>query len=758
MEYLKKINLDLYNDRGKRPAIYAKQGDTGRALLVTLTADGIPIHPEEGVTAGIRVKKPDGHSVMDPATINPDGTITAQLSGQALACAGRCDADIYLDKSGVVLSDAVFDLLVQAAPIGDGLVSSNEFLEMVEERKNAQEAAEAARRAAEDANAAASSADKSREAADEAEAARAAAETARTNAEDTRAQDEAARKAAETARDEAEKKRAADTAKAIENAEAATQAANTAAGAANTAAEAANGAAGAAYTAAGEAETAAEAANNAAQRVEDAVTAAEKATGAANAATEAATDAAAKAEEGAAAAEKARQSIENMTVGAETLPTGEDATVVKSVDENGVTHLQFGLPRGGTGEQGLPGTSPTVDVYKEGKVTKVTITDAEGPHEFEIKDGEDGAGAVESVNGQTGEVVLNAGDVGAYSTEEIDGKLDALDDLPDYGSATDEEDFFAKMKSFFVAMPVGSVDRFLFSPWPGNTFFYGSTLKWRFEITKTENNLGYFVARHASNVLTKPIFEQKWTYMNGNFSRFEFSGNSVRFYVDPVAGIDAIGRGSEDKPFATLTYAVDRMPKELKYTSYIYLGPGEYNEPDLISIRGFRTASDDSTTYLSILPKDTSNPDTFPTFRTRLFISQNDITIDMYGFNIETPEKFKDITAVVISDNTAMVRLNRIKINSEGGCNVGLINAYTTANVILTQIQLYNCKTIAIAITACVVFMSAISGSNNNIGISSGDTRGPGTAAVVVGAGNIQATVPTQKINGGLLYYNGSVV
>ena len=207
MEYLRKITLDLYNDRGKRPAIYAKQGDTGRVLLVTLTKDGIVFKPEDGVTAGIRVKKPDGHSVIDPATINEDGTITAALTGQALACAGRCDADIYLDKDGVVLSNAVFDLLVQAAPIGDGLTSSNEFLEMVEERKNAQEAAADARQAAQEANDAAANADGSSEAANEAEVKRAAAEAERVEAENERVQAETQRDTAEQGRADAEAER-----------------------------------------------------------------------------------------------------------------------------------------------------------------------------------------------------------------------------------------------------------------------------------------------------------------------------------------------------------------------------------------------------------------------------------------------------------------------------------------------------------------------------------------------------------------------
>lgn len=90
--------------------------------------------------------------------------------------------------------------------------------------------------------------------------------------------------------------------------------------------------------------------------------------------------------------------------------------------DNGDTST-FVVWNGETGPRGDSGFSPTVTTKKDGKVTTVTITDADGPHEFDILDGEDGAGAVESVNGQTGVVELTAEDVDAYTKEEIDEKV-----------------------------------------------------------------------------------------------------------------------------------------------------------------------------------------------------------------------------------------------------------------------------------------------------------------------------------------------
>lgn len=49
--------------------------------------------------------------------------------------------------------------------------------------------------------------------------------------------------------------------------------------------------------------------------------------------------------------------------------------------------------KGEKGDPGEDGISPTVETSKTGKVTTITITDAEGTHTATIRDGEDGTGA-----------------------------------------------------------------------------------------------------------------------------------------------------------------------------------------------------------------------------------------------------------------------------------------------------------------------------------------------------------------------------
>lgn len=97
-------------------------------------------------------------------------------------------------------------------------------------------------------------------------------------------------------------------------------------------------------------------------------------------------------------AEAAQEAIEDMEVSADTLPTGQAASVTK-VKENGHVKLIFGLPAGATGAKGDPGSSiqsiertagtgaaGTVDTYT------ITLTDST-TSTFQVYNGADGTGS-----------------------------------------------------------------------------------------------------------------------------------------------------------------------------------------------------------------------------------------------------------------------------------------------------------------------------------------------------------------------------
>lgn len=79
-------------------------------------------------------------------------------------------------------------------------------------------------------------------------------------------------------------------------------------------------------------------------------------------------------------------------------------------------------PQGQAGPQGVAGNdgfSPTATVTKSGTVATITITDKNGTTTANVYDGSGGGGNVNSVNGQTGDVVLTASDVGALSDSTV---------------------------------------------------------------------------------------------------------------------------------------------------------------------------------------------------------------------------------------------------------------------------------------------------------------------------------------------------
>lgn len=140
--FTQSLMLDVQG-RNRYKYVYAKQGDSGsRFVNVTMLANGVQIVPESGTTAKIRALKPDGTGVFNSATINANGTITAALTSQMLAVKGDVQADIMLvGSNNEILSTVTFYITVEEAPAGDVVESSNEFLELIELRGVATQAA-----------------------------------------------------------------------------------------------------------------------------------------------------------------------------------------------------------------------------------------------------------------------------------------------------------------------------------------------------------------------------------------------------------------------------------------------------------------------------------------------------------------------------------------------------------------------------------------------------------------------------------------
>lgn len=120
--------VDLYQ-RLPLTIITAKQGDTGRGFLATITA-GDEIPDFSGATVAVYIKKPDGTKIYNACTADGN-VITGELTNQALAVPGDAEVELQAQDGGDILSTPIFTLRVLPSNIDDTAIqSSNEFTEL----------------------------------------------------------------------------------------------------------------------------------------------------------------------------------------------------------------------------------------------------------------------------------------------------------------------------------------------------------------------------------------------------------------------------------------------------------------------------------------------------------------------------------------------------------------------------------------------------------------------------------------------------
>lgn len=128
MEYIKEITVDLAGEM-LFEYITAVQGDTNsRFVKVKLLSNAQPYTVPSGATAVIRCKKPDGTRIFNDATVNEDGTITAELTEQMLAAVGNCKCEITLYGEGESsLTSVPFIVKVTPSAVSPEITSSDEY-------------------------------------------------------------------------------------------------------------------------------------------------------------------------------------------------------------------------------------------------------------------------------------------------------------------------------------------------------------------------------------------------------------------------------------------------------------------------------------------------------------------------------------------------------------------------------------------------------------------------------------------------------
>lgn len=114
-----KIFLDMH-DISTQTSLAAKQGDTGRRIIVTLTERGVPFTIGENCTAVFTAKKPDGNIVFNNCTIE-NNIICYTFTPQTTAVAGKLDCEMRLyDADNFLITSPRFNIIVAAAVYNDG--------------------------------------------------------------------------------------------------------------------------------------------------------------------------------------------------------------------------------------------------------------------------------------------------------------------------------------------------------------------------------------------------------------------------------------------------------------------------------------------------------------------------------------------------------------------------------------------------------------------------------------------------------------
>lgn len=110
--------------------IEVQQGDTAsrRVRIHLKDFGGADFKIPYGATAVFCINKSDGHKVYDACEIEDESTVIVTLSNQAIACAGRQKAQIYLSKDGWDIKTQTFTVNVpRAIYTDDAIKSSDEF-------------------------------------------------------------------------------------------------------------------------------------------------------------------------------------------------------------------------------------------------------------------------------------------------------------------------------------------------------------------------------------------------------------------------------------------------------------------------------------------------------------------------------------------------------------------------------------------------------------------------------------------------------
>ena len=133
------ITVDLYNPY-PLPRMNAQQYNVGRGALVTLTANGQVIAPNDE-TVRIFARRPDGNVSYLDCTITEDGKVQADFTDQMLAAEGNVQVELEFTTTETNITTPIFVVEVNKSNVKKGVQSSNEYKALEKYTEEVKEAA-----------------------------------------------------------------------------------------------------------------------------------------------------------------------------------------------------------------------------------------------------------------------------------------------------------------------------------------------------------------------------------------------------------------------------------------------------------------------------------------------------------------------------------------------------------------------------------------------------------------------------------------
>lgn len=118
------ITLDFSIPKIKNVRVVEGDRDS-RIINITVTNNGTKYYLDKNtMVARYKIHKPDYTYIYNDVPINDDGTVTINLTDQAVAVTGICNAELQISNSSEIISTMPFNIIVEKSVVNSNDIKS----------------------------------------------------------------------------------------------------------------------------------------------------------------------------------------------------------------------------------------------------------------------------------------------------------------------------------------------------------------------------------------------------------------------------------------------------------------------------------------------------------------------------------------------------------------------------------------------------------------------------------------------------------